>query len=112
MSDGDLAAQLLSHPRFAWREGMRDVRGVRVAELDLWRGTDPPDLSDPATGGILLYMLADTGLLTDVVRDEGEWIVAVELPEEGVQGWAADHLGEAAAYALLEAWEVAPGGAD
>ncbi|MEQ1564771.1 MAG: hypothetical protein ABMA64_03950 [Myxococcota bacterium] len=110
MSDDEpsLSLQLLVHPRFRWREGMRDERGVRLVELDLWDGTDPPDLADPATAGVLLQVLAETGLLTDVVRDAGEWIVAVELPEDGVQGYASDILGEAACYALLQAWDVLP----
>jgi hypothetical protein len=85
---------------------MRDRRGLRVVELDLWGGAEALDLRDAATAGILLQLLAETGLLTDVVRDSGEWIVAVELPEDGVQGWASDQLGEAACYALLEAWAV------
>jgi hypothetical protein len=107
--DEDLGEALHAHPRFEWREGMRDRRGIRVFELDLWDGPEPPDLQDAATAGILLQMLAETGMLTDVVRDAGEWIVAVELPEDGVQGWAAEHLGEAACYALLEAWAVSAG---
>jgi hypothetical protein len=41
-----------------------------------------------------------------VVRQDEEWIVAVNLPEDGVQGWAAESLGEAAAYALLGLWDA------
>ena len=45
-------------------------------------------------------------------RRDREWIVAVELPEDGLQGWAADTLGEAAAWALLHLWEALGTGAD
>ena len=47
MSDpGEL---LLHHPRFTWREGMRDRAGVRVFDLDLFDATTAPDLEDWAT---------------------------------------------------------------
>jgi hypothetical protein len=85
---------------------MRDRRGVRIVDLDLWDGTSPPDLSDDATGGVLLGVLAEMGLLSDVVRQDGAWIVAVDLPRDGLQGWMGDSLGEAAGYALLAAWDV------
>ena len=101
----ELAERVASHPRWTWREGMRDTQGVRVVDLDLWDGSRAvPDLRDDATAGVLLGILAESGLLTDVVRQDNEWIVAVELPETGLQGWAADTLGEAAAYALVEVW--------
>lgn len=100
----DPAAELLRHPRFAWREGMRDRRGVRVVDLELLEGMTEPDLGDWATAGVLLQLLDETGRLTDVVRQDGEFVVAVDLPEDGLQGWAADTLGEAAATALLELW--------
>jgi hypothetical protein len=102
----EVSIELRAHPRFGWREAMRDTRGIRVVELDLFDGEHPPDLADAATAGILLQMLDETGRLTDVVREGGEFIVAVDLPEDGVQGWAAETLGEAAAYALLGLWEV------
>ncbi|MCA9493868.1 MAG: hypothetical protein KC621_28250 [Myxococcales bacterium] len=109
MSDpGEL---LLHHPRFTWREGMRDRAGVRVFDLDLFDATTAPDLEDWATAGILLGALGETGRLTDVVKQGDEWIVAVDLPEDGVQGWAADSLGEAAAYALLGLWDALEVGA-
>lgn len=102
----DLAAELARHPRFSWREGMRDASGVRIVELDLHDASSPPDLADPATAGVLLAMIDETRRLTDVVRQAEEWIVAVDLPEDGVQGWASDTLGEAAAYALLGLWDA------
>jgi hypothetical protein len=108
----DVAEDLRFHPRFAWREGMRDQRGLRVVELDLWDGTSPPDLADFATAGVLLGILDESGRLTDIVKQGSEWIVAVDLPQDGLQGWAADTLGEAAAYALLNLWEAEAGGAD
>ncbi|HHO51604.1 MAG TPA: hypothetical protein ENK18_12200 [Deltaproteobacteria bacterium] len=108
----ELAEQIVHHPRWSWREGMADAQGVRVVDLDLWTGSDAlPDLSDFATAGVLLGVLTETGLFTDVVLQDGEWIVAVDLPGEGLQGWAADTLGEAAAWALLAAWGAVGGDA-
>ena len=106
----DPAAELLSHPRFRWREGMRDRRGVRVVDLELLDAMDAPDLSDWPTVGAVLGMLDETGRFTDVVRQEGEFVVAVDLPPDGVQGWAGDTLGEAAALALLGLWEALDAG--
>lgn len=102
----DPAEELVRHPRFNWREGMRDRAGVRVFDLDLFDATAAPDLGDAATAGILLAMLDETGRLTDVVKQGAEWIVAVDLPEDGIQGWAGDTMGEAAAYALIGLWEA------
>lgn len=89
---------------------MLDRFGARLV-LDKYRhpSVEPPgengvpNLSDPATGGILLSILDDEGLLTDVVRDLGGWVVAIKQGD-GVQGYLADTLGEAAAWALLAAW--------
>lgn len=101
----ELAEQVARHPRWSWREGMADTTGVRVVDLELWTGADAlPNLSDFATAGVLIELLTETGLFTDVVLQDGEWIVAVDLPGEGLQGWAAETLGEAAAWALLAAW--------
>jgi len=110
----ELAIDLVHHARFAWREGMRDHLGRRIVDPSLVppaHGPDPlrPDLDDLATGGLLLGELDALGVLTDVVRSEGEWIVAVELPSE-LKGFAGDGLGEAAAWALLEAWAELGGG--
>jgi hypothetical protein len=81
-----------------------------VVDLDLWDPGAPPDLADAATVGILLGWLAEIDLLSDVVREDGSWIVAIELPHEGLQGWMGDTMGEAAALALLAAWEGLPEG--
>lgn len=105
----DPAEELWKHPRFKWREGMRDRRGLRVVDLELWDGAAPPDLSDLPTAGALLGVLDESERLTDVVKQGKEWIVAVELPEDGLQGWAADTLGEAATYALLNLWQAEEG---
>jgi len=102
MSD-DLAQDLTAHARWVWAEGMRDQHGRRVVDVGLVTGALWPDLTDMATAGRLLEALDALGVLTDVVRSEGEWIVAVELPSE-LKGFAGDYLGEAAAWALLEAW--------
>lgn len=103
----DPAALLFGHPNFAWRDGMRDRRGVRCVDTDLWRAEAPPDLHDAATAGILVAMLAETGRLTDIVVIDGEWAVAVEM--DGPYGLAGSSLGEAAAWALLQVWEDDPG---
>ncbi|MEO0601529.1 MAG: hypothetical protein AAF211_08840, partial [Myxococcota bacterium] len=60
------------------------------------------------TAGTLLGVLATMGVLSDVVIQEEDWIVAVDLPESGLQGWAASTLGEAAGWALIAAWGATP----
>lgn len=105
MTDDEPAGQLFAHERFQWAEGMRDKRGVRIVDLDLWDPKAPPDLRDAATAGILIGQLDETGLLSDIVKQDGEWIVAVEL-EGDLRGFAADKLGEAAAWALLAVWDA------
>ncbi|MCB9678740.1 MAG: hypothetical protein H6737_26795 [Alphaproteobacteria bacterium] len=110
MQDRDPARWLARHPRFRWKDGMLDRLGARLV-LDAWKhpsieaptGENGPNLSDPATGGVLLSILDEEGLLTDVVRDQGGWIVAIRTPE-GIEGYFADTLGEAAAWALLAGW--------
>lgn len=109
LPDGDEnpAVRLAGHPRFAWRDGMRDHHGARCV------GAGPalsdsgelgvPDLADDATAGILLGQLAADGTLTDVVRQDDEWIVAVDYGE-GVEGYVGATMGEAAAWATLATW--------
>jgi hypothetical protein len=99
------ADQLYSHERFKWAEGMRDVRGIRIVDLELWDPSGPPDLRDSGTAGILIGQLDETGLLSDIVKQDGEWIVAVELGGD-LRGFASDTLGEAAAWALLAVWDA------
>jgi len=103
MTDEDPAVQLIRDARWRWCEGMRDLRGRRLVDLDLHDGRSEPDLSDYATAGALLGLIAQTGSLTDVVRQGGEWIVAVDLSGR-LQGYIAPTLGEAAAWALLAFW--------
>jgi hypothetical protein len=110
MSEEDPARLLSTHPEFQWLEGMRDRRGRRVVDLDLWDG-GVPDLGDPATAGALLKLIDDRGALTDVIREAEGWIVAVDLPGVGLQGWAGGSLGEAAAWALLKTYEALATGA-
>lgn len=110
--DTDLATDLCGHAHFVWSEGMRDQYGRRIVDPSLVTPDLIPDLDDMATAGRLLEQLDGMGVLTDIVRSEGEWIVAVELPSE-LKGFAADRLGEAAAWALLEAWaELGPTAAE
>jgi len=96
--DEQLATDLVGHSRFRWVEGMLDGKGRRDG-----RGAGLPVLSDAGTAGCLLSLVDELGVLTDVVRDDEGWIVAVDLPN-GLKGFAADSLGEAASWALLEAW--------
>lgn len=103
MTDDDPADLLVQHPRFAWRDGMRDRNGVRCVDTDLWSTDAAPDLDDPATAGVLVAMLVETGRLTDIFLANGEWAVAVDL--DGPYGLAGSSLGEAAAWALLQVWQ-------
>jgi len=103
MSDEDPALQLIRDRRWRWCEGMRDSRGRRLVDLDLHDGQAEPDLSDYATAGALIGLLAELGSITDVVRERDEWIVAVNLSGR-LQGYIAPTLGEAAAWALLAVW--------
>lgn len=107
MGDLDPAVRLVADLRWKWREGMRDRLGRRIVDLDLHDGRSEPDLADLPTGGALLGVLDEARALTDVVRTPDEWIVAVDLNGK-IQGYAADHLGEAAAWALLAVWEGKP----
>ena len=99
--ESDPATLLIDHARFAWLEGMCSRDGRRVVETG--KGHDSIDLSDMPTAGALLGVIDGMGRLTDVVRQDGEWIVAIRCGDE-LQGYAADNLGEAAAWALLELW--------
>jgi hypothetical protein len=83
---------------------MLDGRGRRIVDLDLHDGGSEPDLSDYATAGAILGLLNETVALTDVVLEQGEWIVAVDLSGL-LQGYIASTLGDAAAWALLAYWD-------
>jgi hypothetical protein len=104
----DLAGMLVDHPNWAWAPGMR-MRTADERVLGWFDGALPepawPDLGDFATGGALLGVLDALGILVDVAREGEEWIVAVET-EEGLKGWAADTLAEAAGWALLQSWDA------
>ena len=105
VTDDEPADQLFAHERFRWGEAMRDARGIRVVDLDLWDPKSPPDLRDLGTAGVLIGQLDETGFLSDIVKQDGEWIVAVELDGD-LRGFAANTLGEAAAWALLAVWDA------
>lgn len=89
---------------------MLDRYGARLV-LDNWKhpAIDAPghdkgiNLADPATAGVLLALLDEEGAVTDVVRDESGWIVAIHAGDD-VEGYVAETLGEAAAWALLAWW--------
>lgn len=86
---------------------MRDQQGQRYATPKSEQGGAPPDLTDPATVGLLLDQLIGLGVLSDVVRLEDGWAVAVGLDPEGgeISGYGATTLGEAVAWALLATWQ-------
>lgn len=90
---------------------MLDRFGGRLV-LDQWKhpAIEAPDakrgvnLADPGTAGVLLALLDEEGAVTDVVRAEEGWIVAIHDGAGDVQGFVAETLGEAAAWALLAWW--------
>lgn len=84
-----LARQAQGLPGFEWRPGMLDADGVRVLHVGLgevvsdaidWDGGHetisldlmdyPPDLTDEATGGVLLAMLGDWVTAKRIAPDE------------------------------------------
>jgi hypothetical protein len=111
MNRRDPSLWLSSHPNFRWRDGMLDRYGARLV-LDTWKhpAVDAPghdkglNLADPATAGVLLALLDEEGAITDVVRDEEGWIVAILAEGDRIEGYVAETLGEAAAWALLAWW--------
>lgn len=111
MDRRDPSTWLTTHPNFSWRDGMLDRFGGRLV-LDGWKhpSIEAPEakrglnLADPATGGVLLALLDEEGALTDVVRTEEGWVVAIHDGQGELQGYVAESLGEAAAWALLAWW--------
>jgi hypothetical protein len=108
----DVARKLVGSAEWRWCPGMVDQAGGRVVDVAGVADTALPDLADWATAGAVLGLIAARGALTDVVRDSGNWIVAVDI-EGDISGYAAETLGEAAGWALMAVWEnlpPAPGG--
>ncbi len=117
----DLARALVALPGWRWRDGMLaqcSGRSVRVVQWDgdAVAGTgsrmlpsgawvpapvycdDLPDLTDPATGGVLLGMLPPNVILCDDGgTSHGGW--HVEIVDGG--RWYGSTLAEAAARALV-----------
>ncbi|MFT4623089.1 MAG: hypothetical protein ACI8PZ_001745 [Myxococcota bacterium] len=102
MNELDAAWRLCLHPNFKWQDGMSDRSGARVSTP--WEASNPPDLDDWATAGLIFGQLATTGRFTDVVRLDGYWVVAIRTRGPDVRGLAGDSFGEAAAWALLAVW--------
>lgn len=115
----DLARRLVEAPWWEWLPGMKSDGWTHITaddlDCDLVPRRSVPDLTDPATGGVLLGMLPngrqpDGSLLQrEAAEVEDGWVVRVfrfqchgELPE--VLSEAAEMgttLAEAAAKALL-----------
>ena len=135
MTPAEVARALVARRRFEWRRGMSDTNGnihVRagwgVQDGTLFRDKPdpevfrinpddyyapdpgeeaPPDLSDPATAGVLVHMLRETGCLWSIDTMGPEWSVCIRTGIGATQGFKAEHLGEAAARALLAIWSNA-----
>lgn len=132
MTASDIARKLATHPKFRWREGMRDTLGFIVTGIGSdgmpsdhalaisaptvhvitrWRDAIP-DLTDPATAGAL-EAIADEeadqrggSVTTEVTADDRrlcEIIYNVTGEIERATGVGASR-GEAAARALLALW--------
>ena len=87
---------------------MADTTGQRVVDPSAVSAEAVPDLGDWATAGAMLGLIAAHDALSDVVRDGADWIVAVVIDAD-LTGYAAETIGEAAAWALLAVWENLPG---
>lgn len=107
----DLAGQLVEHPRWTLVEGMLLCThdGTPLGRWPLGQGPAGalPVLDDFPTGGALLGVLDDLGVLVDVARESEGFIVAVETGE-GLRGWIDDTLAAAAGWALLATWDDEP----
>lgn len=107
--DDELRTRLVEESHWRWVPGMVDTAGRRVVAPEDVPGDAIPDLDDWATVGALLGLIAAHDALSDVVRDGPDWVVAVHIDGD-LSGYAAETLGEAAAWALLAVWENLPGG--
>ena len=106
---GDLERQLVADPRWRWEPGMvyaenatpgaglcRDGRGRVQDTWDAVPHAATPDLSDPATAGILLSWMQRGYTVVDYHTGE------VEIhPRIGLRFHVGRSLGEAVALALL-----------
>lgn len=69
----ELARRLVAHPRWEWRrgaiaQGRRGLPDAWFRVIGEW-SEDPPDLTDAATGGVLLGMLPGAWSLCRGERD-------------------------------------------
>ena len=127
MTPAEVARALVAHRRFEWREGMA-ARTSDGARWRLWRGDhgmlrgqgEPsgyvggweswaevdggiPDLSDPATAGVLVGMLFDVWPTVEIRKFRAH----VEVYTSNIETVTAPTLGEAAGCALLAIWSNA-----
>ena len=107
--DADLARLLTA--RHLWRPGIRLTNGYRLTVDDegCIRDGDTfgwaPDLSDPATAGILLAMLPRGCHVTESARESGYlWRVTYDHPDGRRHQASGDTLGAACAAALISLW--------
>jgi hypothetical protein len=136
MTAAEVARALVEHRQFKWLPGMVaildigspyeervrvdavDADGVWIVDSDTnyrlaldsralaWVEASA-DLSDPATAGALLPLLAATGRLWNVQPLGDEWSVSITVGIGGMQGFRCGSLGEALGRALLVAWGAA-----
>lgn len=127
----DLARRLAAHPRWKWRAGMLGDDGWRCLGPDsvtdeivfgapsdeaaatsagvrwswpshLREAAVRPDLTDPATAGVMLAMLAEADSSLIAEFDGHAWVIV--HPEAEILMHTAPTLGEASARALLAVW--------
>lgn len=118
----EIATKLAAHKNFRWYVGVRAVRGeesYRFTEFDdeeadgsygRMVGGWIPDLDDWPTIGSLLGRLVAVSynLLIESSRNT-DWQIWLDVNRDIEPCHIAPTLGEAVAYALLEAWNRAKG---
>ena len=102
-AEQELARAVSEHPRWEWREAIALRRIGRVGQNRvLVPGPRPdcyPDLTDAATCGVLLAMLAGCGKVDLMI-----WSTGVSIDPGDSGNFTDARLGVALARALLAAW--------
>lgn len=116
MTKDELARAVVRLPGFAWRGGMVDTYGDRISHIGtdgvLWQADEmqydpdpafPPDLDDPATGGVLLEMVPpEWRRLVGYDDRAGGYYAALLRPGQFPKQRPCDSLGHAAAAVLVD----------